>query len=255
MYNKATGNRVKSQNIVSYVSMVYSCMIVFTLVISCRNNSIKREQVPTEDSIVICDIDSSEQPKVRNYKTALKYDILYERSLDWFLQHRQSSWRDATAWFERASNIDSSVLIRCISDQRKKEKIIVYIPNKYYTEKEYNTDIRFYIINNSYDTLKVPRIDATVNFVNSSVSSIYHEKWLGFQETTHFVECGNSYWTMQLNPRCFIECRIESNYINIGDTTLNYRIDFLSDSIVYHSNAIKINLMKNQLNYIGHTIE
>jgi hypothetical protein len=61
--------------------------------------------------------------------------------------------------------------------------------------------------------------------------------------------------TKRLAPKTAIESQIESQYIGLGDTTVDYRIELNLNKQTIVSNSIKINLMKKQLPYLGKKIE
>lgn len=206
--------------------------------------------------IIICDTFTLDRQPVKDYKKVLSV-WLETTSLDWFLEKRQSTWREAKTWKKKTFPIDSNSIIKCLCNKNK--SIFLYIPNHFYIKKNGNEYFQFFIVNNSKDTIKIPCLDAVINNISSSVSFITNsdtlQQWLFFQQTGKFVECGNSRWTMKLPPKTAIESQIESQYIGLGDTTVDYRIELILDKQTIVSNSIKINLMKKQLPYLGKKFE
>lgn len=197
-----------------------------------------------------------DQQPVKDYKKALKV-WLEDSSLDWFLENRQSAWREAKAWHNKIVAIDSNSIIQCLCRTRK--NVFMYIPNHFYeSKKNGNEYFLFYIVNNSNDSVKIPCLDAIINNISSSVSypakSDTLPQWFVFQGTCALVECGNSYWARKLPPHTAIESEIESDYTGMGDTTVDYRLELRLGKELISSNSIKINLMKKQLLYLGKNI-
>lgn len=56
---------------------------------------------------------------------------------------------------------------------------------------------------------------------------------------------------MKVAPKTAIKSQIESGYLYLGDTAVNYRLELTLDKQKIVSNVIKINLMKKQLLYLG----
>lgn len=235
-----------------FVATIFLC--------NCENiesgKSLKKETVLENriSSSVICDTAEMDRQSVKDHNKALAV-WLETTSLDWFLEKRQSAWREAVAWGKKILPIDSIPVIKCLS--KGNDTCFLYIPNQYYIKrKNGNEFFRFFIVNNSNDSLTLPCIDATIDSISSSVSFISENNrpgpWLSFQETNYtMLWCGNSFWTMKLPPKTMIESEIESDYIGLGDTTVNYRLELCLDNRKLFSNSIKISLMKKQLPYLG----
>jgi len=211
-----------------------------------------------EDSIAVvnsvpCDTMRRDSPVTKENSEVLRV-WLDGSSLDWFLEKRQSAWREAKVWNKRVGLISENPLVRCVSENE--EDLFLYIPHQYYIS-EYNGDFfKFYLINMSSDTVKVPALDATIDRMSSSVS--YPDdpnNWLSFQIGDSFVECGNSIWELQLPPLHLIECELEANFIHLGNEELDFRIEFSAEDLSIVSNSIKIRLMKEQLPYLGRVFE
>lgn len=237
-------------------------MIIF---ISCNNSDTAKINDTATDTIdansllpvIHCDTASIDVQPVKDYKKALSV-WLETTSLDWFLEKRQSVWREAKAWKNKVLPIDSNPILKCLCNDY--ELTFLYIPNHFYIkEKNGNEYYKFFIVNNSTDTINIPFLDAVVNNISSSISlhsnSDPLQQWVSFQQTDRLVDCGNSYWTMKLPPKQAIESHIESQYIGLGDTTVEYRLELNLDNRKIASNSIKINLMKKQLPYLGNKFE
>lgn len=234
--------------------------IVF-LAASCgsKDNTAKKS-IPIDSTakiVTVCDSASIDNPSIKNYKKSLAV-WLEDSSLDWFLEKRQMAWREAIAWSKKIFPVDSNALIKCIGSEKR--TIFLYIPNHFFKRtKNGNEFFTFYIANNSSDTVLVPRIDAVINNISSSVSftsaSGSVQQWLSFQQTSKIVECGNSFWTMKLPPKTVIESQIESDFLNLGDTAVNYRLELVLGNRKIISNPIKIHLMKQQVPYLGKSFQ
>ena len=204
-----------------------------------------------------CDTFSMDKQPMKDYKESLSV-WLETTTLEWFLQRRQSVWREAKVWINETCPIDNISIIKCLSNDT--EKIFLYIPTHFYKkDKHGNEYFQFFIVNNSKDTIKIPCHDRIIDNISSSVSltsnNVSVQQWLSFQKTDSFVECGNSIWTMKLAPKTVIISEIESQYIGLGDSTVNYRLEFTFEKRKVISNSIKINLMRKQLPYLGKTFE
>ncbi len=224
---------------------------------ACNSNdkTIIKSQVPvsTIDPVMTCDTFPVDKPEIRNAKKVLSV-WLETASLDWFLDKRQMAWREAIAWSKQVFPVDSNPIIKCLCNEKK--NIFLYIPNHFYQkEKNGNLYFQFFIVNNSADTILIPRIDATVDNISSAVSCINSNdtsrQWLLFQQTSKMVECGNSFWTMKLPPKTAIKTQIDSEYLNLGDTTFDYRLELTLGNQKITSNSVKINLMKKQVPFLG----
>jgi hypothetical protein len=232
--------------------------VVAASTMSCHNadkntNTITTEKKQADQPVINCDTFALDKPPIKDDKKALAV-LLETSSLDWFLEKRQSMWREAIAWaspYEKKIPVDSNTLIECIGLNRN--DVFIYIPHQFYLkEKKGNEYFRFFIVNNTDDTLAIPRIDAVIDSIRSSVSALTTpDNWISYQETSRLVECGNSFWTMKLAPHTAMESRLDSYYMNMGDTTFNYRIEMLLPGRKIVSNPIQINLMRKQVPYLG----
>lgn len=224
---------------------------------ACSNQTADKSTTAVSDTtatihtstVLNCDTFSLDKPKTKDYKKALKV-WLEDCTLDWFLKYRQPVWGEAKAWHIKTFSIDSNSFVKCLTEGKK--NIFLYIPNHFYIqEKNGNEYFQFFIVNNSADTIQIPRIDKVINNISSFISTGDTSKWISFQQTTMFVDCGNSYWTMKLAPKTAIESQIECDYLNLGDTTVDYRLELSLGKQTITSNRIKVNLMRKQLQFIG----
>lgn len=236
-------------------------IVLLSALLACNNSGTKSENVNVASisdtiyihpKIVECDTFEVDLQPVKDYKKALSV-WLKNTSVEWFLENRQAVWREAKAWNTRILTIDSTPTLQCLANIS--EPVFLYIPSQYYiTEKNGNEYFRFFIANNSRDTISIPCLDAVVNNISTSISTPSDsdsKQWLPFQQTDMLVMCGNSRWTMKLAPRNAVESRIESSYIGLGDTKVNYRLELTLDDETYISNSIDVYLMNKQLSYMG----
>jgi hypothetical protein len=227
-----------------------------TFLLSCngkREAEMKEAHVLFNGPEMICDTQPVDTPIIKNHKKELNV-WLETTSLGWFLEHRQTAWREAKAWGNKIIPIDSNLLLKCLC--AKGQKIFLHIPNRHLQkEKNGNEYFRFYIVNNSTDSIPIPRIDAVINNISSSVSfSVAKDtvqQWLSYQQTDKTVECGNSFWTQKLPPKTAIEAQLESGFMNLGGEWANYRLELTLGNEKLTSNSIRIGFMKKQLPFLG----
>ncbi len=209
------------------------------------NTAVTKKDVP---NICMCDSFQIDKPKIKDYKEAFK-GLFEPNSPDWFLENNQSIWREAKAWHTSTFLVDSNPIIKCLSNNLK--TVFLYIPNHFYSQKKNGNEyFRFYIVNNSSDTVQIPRLDNVVNNISSSISTGDSLKWLSFQYTDKIIDCGNSIWTMKLPPKMATLSEIESDRVNLGDTVVDYRLELTLGKQKIVSNSIKIYLLKKQLRYL-----
>lgn len=202
---------------------------------------------------ITCDTFQTDQPKIKDYKRAYKV-FLETTSLDWFLENRKSLWREAKARHIKTFSVDSISIIKCLCTNS--QNVFLYIPNKYYNQrKNGNEYFLFYIVNNSSDTIEIPYLDNIIDNISSSVSTGDSLRWFLFQRTDQIIDCRNSLRTMKLPPKNVIQSEIESDLINVGDTTVDYRLELTLGKQKIVSNSIKINLLKKQLPYLDKKFE
>lgn len=233
-------------------------LAVFILLLSACGNHEPQKNTPAHISLpkplVVCDNDSLDIPPVNKHSITLSV-WLEDSSLEWFLDKRQSAWREAKAWGKKIIPIDSNALLKCIAAERK--DLFLHIPNHFYKkDKGGNEYFRFFIVNNSADSVSLPMIDAVIDNISSSVRIDKNDSagnWLSFQQTGKIVECGNSFHTVTLPPQTAVTAEIESQFLNLGDAGAGYRIELSLNSRKIVSNTIGIHLMPQQLPYLGKT--
>jgi hypothetical protein len=237
--------------------------LIFTTTIfllSCNGKKeaeMKEAPVLMKEPEIICDTQPVDSPTIKNHKKELGV-WLETTSLDWFLEHRQTAWREAKAWANKIIPVNGDSMLKCLSE--KKKKVFLYIPNHYFQkEKNGNEYFRFYVVNNSADSIAIPRMDAVINNIGSSVLfsrlADTAEQWLPYQQTDKTVECGNSFWTQKLPPKTAIEAQMESGFTNMGGEWAHYRLELTFGKEKITSNSIKIGFMKKQLPYLGKSFE
>jgi hypothetical protein len=242
--------------IMKQLPRLFFILTILSTLTACTNNEPNPQSsapAVTIKPIITCDTFAIDKPEIREAKKALSV-WLEDCSLDWFLEKRQMAWREAIAWSRKIFPVDSNEIIKCLCNEKK--NIFLYIPHHfYYKQKNGNRYFQFFIVNNSTDTIPIPRIDAVIDNVASSVSYIANDntsqQWFSFQKTSKLVECGNSFWTMKLPPHTVIASQIESEYLNLGDTSVYYRLELTLGKEKIISNDIKINLMKKQMPFLG----
>lgn len=229
------------------------CAVIFS---ACGSNEREPEKtignLLREKPRIVCDTAAVDVPPVK--KNSVTLDVWLETtSLEWFLDKRQSAWREAKAFSKKIVPVDSNKLLQCLAPERK--ELFLYIPHRFYKKDKYGNEyFEFYIVNNTEDSVPVPMIDAVVNHISSSARLTGKDStgnWLSFQQTTKFVECGNSFHTFLLPPHTAFEAGMECDFINLGAAPVDYRIELDLNGKKIISNTIGIHLMPEQLPFLG----
>ena len=235
------------------MTKAFSILITLTILLSCSNNedTINKTNIITQ-ATAICDTFPTDNPNAKDYKKALS-TWLETTSLDWFLENRQSVWREARVWNINNISLDSNSMLKCLSEKQRNP--FLYIPNHFYAiAKNGNEYFEFFIVNNTQDTLLLPMLDKVISNISSSISLRTNEdtlsQWLTFQKTDKNAACANSNLETKLPPQTAIKAQIESDYLNMGDITVHYRLELTLDKQRILSNSIRIKLMKKQLPFL-----
>lgn len=203
-----------------------------------------------------CDTASLQLLPLRNYKKVFYYWRQGGAgSLDDFLRTEGDRWRAAKAWHDSTFPIAGHPLLQCLGSRQ--QGLFLYIPHRFLKSRNNDSDLRiaFYLVNNTDDTLRLPRLDATIDNISSSIAAD-RKNWKGFQQTTPFVACGNSRWAQRLPPRWAVSAEIECDYLFVGDTLVEYRLELkLPRGQILVSNAVRVPLLREQLAYAGREIE
>ncbi len=129
-----------------------------------------------------------------------------------------------------------------------KAKISLVIPEReaFLKHKNGNAYIKLYLINPSSDTLAVDREDATVSGVSTEI--YVDGVWKIFQSKIG-SSCGNSYWTMKLNPQHYLYLELEDKAE--GPIKVLYRVRLKTTKYEVVSNPISTNITSDLLQLAG----
>lgn len=218
------------------------------IIVELEHDSIAHDTSTTVVDIAPCDTFAMDRMRMKDPNSALGV-WLETTSLSWFLENRQSTWREAKAWHVKTAPVDSNALASCLAKNRK--DIFLYIPNHFHVRKRNGNEyIRLLIINNSNNTVPIPRIDSVIDSVTSSVALGDSATWRSFQ-ATNGSSCGNSYFRSLLPPHSLVEVEVECDYIGMGSSLVDYRLELTLAGRTLVSNTIQIPLMNAQLRYMG----
>lgn len=213
---------------------------------------------PTEknDSLIFssCDKEPLSPSRKDEFSVALNY-WLQEISLEEFFSEKQNEWKDSKGWRERKGLIQDEPILKCISAE--KNAAFLYIPNSHFKKIEIGHEyLKFYLVNNSDESLSIPSIDDTIGNISSEISRD-QRSWSKFQEETPDLDfiCGNSFWEDELKPGEFLEIDLESDFVGFGNSTVNYRINLALGKDTLISNSIPVNLLDMQLKILSQVTE
>lgn len=128
-----------------------------------------------------------------------------------------------------------------------KKGLILYIPRDWnITRENGNAYIKTYLFNLSDSTIRILRIDSTIDGFKDYIK--INGKWVELQsDYNSSVECGNGSFTSKLDGRSFYHLQIGSPNQPRGTEKLSYKAVLTINGETIESNEIKINLYKNQL--------
>ncbi len=219
------------------------CFIFLFTVIGCVERISSREEI-----FQICDRGILEPSKRIEPTKSLEF-YLKEKSQDEFFSENTYRWREAKAWFESIKSTADDSLIQCISKESK--STFLYIPNQYHLESAIGWEyIKFYLINNSRDTIRVSSYDSGVLNIKTEISAISNrkpQKWYDLQLPDSVFEDNIGFHERILLPDTFMEIQLENDYLGYGDSTCNYRIKLELEGKHIYSNPVPINFNDTQL--------
>ena len=130
---------------------------------------------------------------------------------------------------------------------KKLKTLSLYIPdNNDIVFPNGNRYIRGYLINASSDTVLVDRCDATIYPAETQI--LVNSEWKTFQISMG-SSCGNSDFKSLLLPRSYYLLNIERP--NEGDIKTKFRFRVVFGDKEYVSNAIRVNLTKEEIQKAG----
>lgn len=156
-------------------------------------------------------------------------------------------WRDINGWFKKAESIDYNS--KLIKNLKTKKGVFMHIPKDYQIVAE-NKGIymEVYLFNFTKDTIRIPRIDATIGNLETKVEK--DEKWETLH-TTFGSSCGNSNWTMELPPNQYILFHSNTISHSKGDLEVEMKMQLKTKDLTIESNLIKIKTYKGLYERLG----
>jgi len=150
---------------------------------------------------------------------------------------------DASAWVQYDDQVD--VNSKLFKSLKKKSGLIFHIPAKYQVIKTNgNRYIQAYLFNLTDSTLTLPRMDATLDGIESEL--YLNNTWVKVKEN-RAATCGNSYWTQKLEPNEYLSIQIENHDIALGKVKVRQKIKLKLGDQVLESREVKALLFPNQL--------
>jgi hypothetical protein len=123
---------------------------------------------------------------------------------------------------------------------RQPEGISVFIPDTARIIKPNGTAyILAYLLNNTKDTVKIDRADATIAEPETQI--FVEGEWKRFQVSIG-SSCGNSYFSVPLPPKSYNILHIEQR--EVGNTATLYRVKIVIEGKTYFSNPATIYLTR-----------
>lgn len=156
-------------------------------------------------------------------------------------------WRDINGWFKKTESIDYNS--KLIKNLKTKKGVFMHIPKDYQiVAGNKGIYMEVYLFNFTKDTIKIPRIDATIGNLETKVEK--DKKWETLHKTFS-ASCGNSYWTMELPPNQYI--LFHSNTISYpnGDIEVEMKIQLETKYLIIESNLVKIKTYKGLYERLG----
>ncbi len=167
---------------------------------------------------------------------------------DWYILKLQAGEfsEDFSAWVQYDDQVDvNSALYKSL---KNKTGLIFHIPAKYQVIKPNgNRYIQAYLFNLTDSTLTVPRIDATLDGIESEL--YLNNNWIRVKQNSNST-CGNSYWTQRLEPNEYLSIQIENYDMVLGKVKIRQRIKLKVGGQVLESREVKAFLFPNQLNFL-----
>jgi hypothetical protein len=164
---------------------------------------------------------------------------------DWYILKLQAGEfsEDLSAWVQYDDQVD--VNSKLFKSLKKKSGLIFHIPAKYQVIKTNgNRYIQAYLFNLTDSTLTLPRMDATLDGIESEL--YLNNTWVKVKEN-RAATCGNSYWTQKLEPNEYLSIQIENHDIALGKVKVRQKIKLKLGDQVLESREVKALLFPNQL--------
>jgi hypothetical protein len=167
---------------------------------------------------------------------------------DWYILKLQAGEfsQDFSAWVQYDDQVDlNSALYKSL---KTKTGLIFHIPAKYQIIKPNgNRYIQAYLFNLTDSILTVPRIDATIDYMESEL--YLNNNWIRVKQNSNST-CGNSYWTQKLEPNEYLSIQIENYDMAQGKVKVRQKIKLKVGGQVLESREVKAFLFPNQLNFL-----
>ena len=164
---------------------------------------------------------------------------------DWYILKLQAGEfsEDLSAWVQYDDQVD--VNSKLFKSLKKKSGLIFHIPAKYQVIKTNgNRYIQAYLFNLTDSTLTLPRMDATLDGIESEL--YLNNNWIRIKQNSNST-CGNSYWTQKLEPNEYLSIQIENHDIALGKVKVRQKIKLKLGDQVLESREVKALLFPNQL--------
>jgi len=164
---------------------------------------------------------------------------------DWYILKLQAGEfsEDLSAWVQYDDQVD--VNSKLFKSLKKKSGLVFHIPAKYQVIKTNgNRYIQSYLFNLTDSTLTLPRMDATLDGIESEL--YLNNTWVKVKENGA-ATCGNSYWTQKLEPNEYLSIQIENHDIALGKVKVRQKIKLKLGDQVLESREVKALLFPNQL--------
>jgi hypothetical protein len=164
---------------------------------------------------------------------------------DWYILKLQAGEfsEDLSAWVQYDDQVD--VNSKLFKSLKKKSGLIFHIPAKYQVIKTNgNRYIQAYLFNLTDSTLTLPRMDATLDGIESEL--YLNNNWIRVKQNSNST-CGNSYWTQKLEPNEYLSIQIENHDIALGKVKVRQKIKLKLGDQVLESREVKALLFPNQL--------
>jgi hypothetical protein len=150
---------------------------------------------------------------------------------------------DVNAWVQYEDQV--AINSKLYKSLQKKSGLIFHIPKEYQVIKANgNRYIQAYLFNLTDSTVTLPRMDATLDGVESEL--YLNNTWAKVNETNP-ASCGNSYWTQKLEPNTYLSIQIDNHDIALGKVKVRQKIKLKVGDQVLESREVKALLFPNQL--------
>jgi predicted Zn-dependent peptidase len=164
---------------------------------------------------------------------------------DWYILKLQAGEfsEDLSAWVQYDDQVD--VNSKLFKSLKKKSGLVFHIPAYYQVIKTNgNRYIQAYLFNLTDSTLTLPRMDATLDGIESEL--YLNNNWIRVKQNSNST-CGNSYWTQKLEPNEYLSIQIENHDIALGKVKVRQKIKLKLGDQVLESREVKALLFPNQL--------